>query len=782
MRGRRILREIGIFTAFLVLAVVLTWPFAKNIHTVVPDMGDPLLNTFIIDWGLHSFTHNPLGLFDAPFYQPAIYTLAYSENLTAVALLMLPFHLLGAAPLTVYNIAFLLGFALAGYGASVLARVCGRSLFASMVAGVFFAFCPFKFDHLAHIQIIWSGWLPLMFAALFVYWRGPTAGRAALLGAAFVMNGLTNIHWLLFGSFTLAATIVLLSIIEWPDWKKLAGVVAALVIGSAILLPFLIPYRVVSKAYSMQRSPDEVMFYSATWQDWLFASPRSLLYGQIPNGMETHGERFLFPGVVPLFLALAALFMVAPKPGRTVVIAPRPVNRGLVRLLDALIVIFAVATYVGAASADFKIRLFHHTLVSIDNAALPAFYLLIAVVLRLALRMPRAFGAPARTLSEWLNESRFTAEEWGGLMWIAIGVIGSLGLHGLLHEFLYRHVEAYRSMRVPARWAIIAYLGLVIWSSLGVDLLLRARRGFRWSAAAAAIAVFMLLDVSARVRWQQMVVEPPKVYQWLRTAPLNGYVLELPTTGFSVEFLYLLNNTYHHRPIMNGTSGFEPPVHAALREMTERGEINDVFLNELEQHHCELVVVHVDWLGRQRDPTIRWLIDELKSGRLVFVRRFDHDIEGDYVFALTHNAPDWQRFRGPQTRDAAGLTPDEEALRFLQGQSTYNSSTFFSLDSPRWEEVHHGPLRVSGWALSPNGISHVRIRLSGGAKVYEAKFTDRVDVQKRWPWYPKTIHAGFMTVLEKRPKGFPRETNLQLEVVDGAGNVTRWFDIPVTWD
>src|SRR5205823_5426408 len=180
-----------------------------------------------------------------------------------------------------HNIAFLLGFALAGYGASVLARVCGRSLFASMVAGVIFAFCPFKLDHLSHIQIIWSGWLPLMFAALFHYWRRPSTSRAALLAAAFVMNGLTNIHWLLFGSFTLAATIVFLSIIEWRDWKTLVRVALAIAIGSALLLPVLIPYRVVSQAYGMKRAPDEVMYYSATWQDWLFAPPRSLLYGEI---------------------------------------------------------------------------------------------------------------------------------------------------------------------------------------------------------------------------------------------------------------------------------------------------------------------------------------------------------------------------------------------------------------------------------------------------------------------------------------------------------------------
>lgn len=780
MSIRDFLRECSIFAVYAVLAVVLTWPFAQNLRTAVPDMGDPILNTFIVNWDQYAFTHAPLQLFDAPLYVPSLYPLAYSENLVAIALLSFPFYFFGAAPLLVYNIAFLLGFAVAGYGMSVLARVCGRSLFASLVAGVFFAFCPFKVDHLSHIQIIWSGFLPLMFAALFAYWRRPTTWGAVWIGAAFVMNGLSNIHWLLFGSFTLAITIVFLMLVDWRGWKTLAPVIASLALGSVLLLPFLLPYRAVSHKYDAKRSPDEVMFYSATWQDWLFATPRNLLWGHLATDADSRAERKLFPGGMPIFLALAAIFLTR----RSLLPASREEGAGrtgerLLPFLDVAIIVFAIATYIGAASTNFEIRLFHRRFISIDNAALPAFYLLIAILARLSIRFPRAFGD--KNLREWIRESRFGLEEWSALIWIAIGVIGSLGLHALLHEFLYRHVEAFRGLRVPARWACVAYIGIAVWAALGIDLLLRARRGIQWSVAATAIAVVSLLDVSARVRWQQMIIDPPPVDRWLRTAPLHGLVTELPMSGWFCQFLYLFGSTEHHRPIMNGTSGFEPPLHQELRDMAERGEMNDVFLAKLEQRHCELVVVHADWLGNQRKATMRWLNEEVASGRLAFVRRFDHWIEGDYVFALT-NTNDWQRFRGKQTPDAAGFTPDQEAQRFLHGDPTYNASTFWSLDQPRSDSQHHGPLHVAGWTLSPNGIAHVRVRINGGEKTYDARLTDRLDVAARWPWYPKTQHAGFELTIPKRPKGMSREINLQLEIVDGAGNVSRWIDIPVDWD
>ena len=92
--------------------------------------------------------------------------LAFSENMTGIALVVLPFHLAGLPPLAVYNIALLLGFAFSGYGAFVLARVITRNTSAALVAGVFHAFGSFKIAHVQHLQIVWSGWLPLLLAAI----------------------------------------------------------------------------------------------------------------------------------------------------------------------------------------------------------------------------------------------------------------------------------------------------------------------------------------------------------------------------------------------------------------------------------------------------------------------------------------------------------------------------------------------------------------------------------------------------------------------------------------
>ncbi|HEX6179078.1 MAG TPA: hypothetical protein VF057_12015, partial [Thermoanaerobaculia bacterium] len=78
---RTAVREVAVFILFLALAIALTWPLAIRIDTTVPDLGDPLLNAWILDWVSYALVHQPLDLFDAPIFHPAELPLAYSENL-----------------------------------------------------------------------------------------------------------------------------------------------------------------------------------------------------------------------------------------------------------------------------------------------------------------------------------------------------------------------------------------------------------------------------------------------------------------------------------------------------------------------------------------------------------------------------------------------------------------------------------------------------------------------------------------------------------------------------
>jgi hypothetical protein len=781
--GFRLLREAGAFAFFLIFTIVLTWPVAVRLDTATSDLGDPLLNTWILDWDLYSITTSPAHIYDANIFYPAKYPLAYSENIFGIALVALPFYFFGFTPLAVYNIAFLLGFAFCGYGAFVLGRVLTRSTAAGLVAGILYSFVNFRTDHLAHIQFVWGGWMPMMLAALFHYWRRPTTRNAVLLAICVLMNGLTNIHQFLFGTTAIVFSIALLAILSTRfKWRTLTGAALATVIALAFMVPLLLPYKHVSEMYGMVRDRGAALWGSATWTDWLSANGRNRAYGEITDPKNIQGEKVLFPGLMMLFLTGSALLIDRRK--LPVVLDAHAVPRWLLRALDFFIVAMAFGTYLGAASGPrFHWKLFHHTILSLQGSAMPCGLMTVAILIRLSLQLPRGMsGDSLQSLRTAAARSRVPIELWVLLLWIVLGVLGSLGLHAFVHTFLYDRFTAFRSMRVPARWATDAYVGLAGASACGAAAWIDSRRTKigRWSVAALLIAL-SIHDVLPIIRWEHAVNIADPAYVWMRDTKFTGGTLEFPVSEGIAQFLYEFGATIHHKPLMNGTSGFEPPLHTKIVELSQQKPIPDTLVPLLARNDCHFLLVHDDWLRGASAPTHAWLTKEIALGRVGFIRRFDHRGGGDYLFAVIQNVPNWHDLRPPDHRDGAGYTDDQELQRALRGDSTYMGRSFGVVDTPHSDETINGPLTVTGWALSPNGLSSVDVLLHNGMYRFHAAPTSRIDVKMKFPWYPRVREAGFTITFDKRPRGVPQWTDVQVEIIDGKGARTRLPDTVIRW-
>jgi hypothetical protein len=783
-RIRSASREVLIFAAYLLLSITITWPLARTLGTSVSDLGDPLLNTWILDWTSHALTHNPLGLFDPPMYVPSLHPLAYSEHLAGIALLTFPFHLAGVTPVTLYNIAMLLGFALSGYAAFVLARMFTRCFLAAFTAGIFYAFVSFKFDHLAHLQIVvGSVWIAFVLAALLAWWRQPTWKRAALFAAAFVMNGLTNIYFLLFAAAAVGLSLAFLFFAgERRVWKVWLRMAAALLVSGLILLPFLQPYRVVSKAYNMKRPPEEVLAGSGDWSDWMRATTRSRWYGNLVLPEHHRHEHELFPGLFALTMLAAAIVLhrrtpnEATPPGTSRSPSPR-----LLRTLDVCILILFLTSILGAmAEPRIALYLFGRIIAAVRGSDVPLMALLLFSLFRLSLRMPHAVGGgEGRTLRDVLASSRFPIGAWVAALWIVIGVFGSFGLRAFFYSFLFQRIEAYQSMRSPGRWAVITYAGLAVWVALGVTALIAHRPRIKRLAFGTALAVLAYVDLLPVLRWDQVLAEPAPVYRWIAKERV-GPVLEWPVDDW-LAFRFLLGSTVHHVPLMNGSSGFEPPVHRAIRIAWEEKRYADS-VTLAERNGCRILVIHRHW-WYEDDPVklVETIRAGLASGRLQFLGHHDHEMEGDFVFAVTRNFPDWQRLRAPDIPNGAGHLPAHTLQRFLAQEPVYAGSTFGQLEQPAHLGVVTGPLQVSGWTMSPHGIRQVVVLLDQGRYRYEAQRAQRPELTKQYSWYYEGL-PGFTLTLDKRPRGVPVETNVQIEVVDGSGKHTLFEDHSITWE
>ena len=95
-------------------------------------------------------------------------------------------------------VAFLLTFALSGLTTYWLGVELTGRRYAGWVAGVAFAFAPYRMDQLAHIRVLASFWMPVVMLGLHRYYRDGHTWWLVLFAGATVTQGLKNGYYLLF--------------------------------------------------------------------------------------------------------------------------------------------------------------------------------------------------------------------------------------------------------------------------------------------------------------------------------------------------------------------------------------------------------------------------------------------------------------------------------------------------------------------------------------------------------------------------------------------------------
>ena len=66
----------------------------------------------------------------------------------------------------VHNLLLLGAMAGSGVAMFALARYLTGSRAAGVIAGIVFAFAPYRFEHAMHMELQWAMWMPLAFLAL----------------------------------------------------------------------------------------------------------------------------------------------------------------------------------------------------------------------------------------------------------------------------------------------------------------------------------------------------------------------------------------------------------------------------------------------------------------------------------------------------------------------------------------------------------------------------------------------------------------------------------------
>jgi hypothetical protein len=299
-------RHLALAIAGLCLfGVVLLFPQLMAMDSV-PDLGDPLFSMWRIGWVNRQLLGDPRPLFDANIFYPERLTLTYSDSMLLPALFAAPLLALGIHPVITYNLLMLSGFIFSAVATYVLVSRLTGSPRAAFIAAVIYGFYPYRFEHYSHLELQFTQWMPLSLLAIHRFVETSRMRHAVLAALAVVAQLYSSMYYAVFFLFYGATVFCVLAL---GRKLKLRGIVKPACIAGGLALALAVPLArpyLVAQMVKGDRDVPAVTMFSATASDYLRAHERSALYGpHLLPGRKI--ERALFPGVLPIVLAIASL-------------------------------------------------------------------------------------------------------------------------------------------------------------------------------------------------------------------------------------------------------------------------------------------------------------------------------------------------------------------------------------------------------------------------------------------------------------------------------------------
>jgi hypothetical protein len=553
MSTARLVHALGPPLAYLVLAVVFTWPLSAHLTTATGGGLDPLLQTWVLAWDAHALITDPRTVWHAPIFFPYPETLAYSDHHLLLAMMTLPLIITGG-PVLAYNLLVLTSYALTGWAVYLLARdMLARTddmrmrIVGAFAAGALFAFGTYRMTHVVHLQLLQTAWLPL--ALLFLrrlLCDSETGNRrwrnAALFGLFAGIQCATALYYAYFAALALGLSITVrlrdvLNYQRQPDfWQRIGGLALGGALAVLIAAPVTLPYIRVYEYLGVVRSLRELDNWSAPLQAYLAVVPTNWLYGGRGAWFAASGGEFaLFPGFVTAVLAVASLALA---------VWERIGNKKS-----------ALSALIGASDAIFLAVL-----------AFCAWVLSLGVGIRL--------------------------ERGGEMLPIPMP-----------YATLYERIPGFGALRVPARWAMLTHLALALLASFAlvrVGQWLRSMVNYRLALIIPAVIGTVALVEHASFPLPLATIPTPKpVYAWLGTQRDMRALLELPVgpvpRGAELERITerQFHQIHHWKPLAAGYSGVIPFGTTDLLRRVQRLPDDDT-LRYLALIGIDTLVIHCD--------------------------------------------------------------------------------------------------------------------------------------------------------------------------------------------
>jgi hypothetical protein len=433
---------------------------------IANDPGDPLLTAAILKWNA---THVPLtdGWYQFPIFYPTPDTLTFSEHLLGLSVIASPVYWLTRDLVVTYNIVLLFTFPLCAMAMYALVVRLTGSAAGAFVAGLAFAFAPYRASQLPHIQMLATFWAPLALLGLHVYLDTGRRRWLALYGAAWVLQGAANGYALVMFS-TLVGLWILWFVIGGRKWPALLMIGLATVIAFVPLAPVLYRYTSVHSHFGFVRGFSEIRSFSADVGALLCAPSSLTFWGWVRVKCGPEGE--LFPGVAMIGLFLVGLVAMVVSTWQSASVQTRNLVTLFRRLLLLVTAVYALVIIVLLISGPFMFEI-GALRVQATGLRKPMQVMTITLILALALSPGlRSMVRQSRTMVFYLLAAIVTWLLALGPRMMFMGSEGARGPYELLMS-----LPGVDSLRVPARFWLMTTICLSVVAGLVVARFIRDR-------------------------------------------------------------------------------------------------------------------------------------------------------------------------------------------------------------------------------------------------------------------------------------------------------------------
>ena len=541
------------FLLYTLVAVAATWPLVRDMRTrIASDPGDPILNTSILVWNATTVPYSS-AYWNAPHYFPTTGVTTLTENLLGMYPVSGPVYWLTRNPLLAYNLSHFLSWPLSAFAVWLLVRLLTRREDAALVAGLAFGFSPFRAPAFGHMQTLATFGLPFALAAMHGYLEDGRRRWLLLLGVSWLQLGLANGYYILYGGLFLGLWAIYFCSPR-AAWPRVPAMVLAGAVASIPLIPVLVIYRRIHEALGLHRTIFEILYFSAYPASWFEVWSDVRLWSHVlPQGKDN-----MFPG--PAVLVLAALGIGAAMRRRA---GGRPGHQTTTRVLAAIVFVSTAAILIGlytgpidTAVGGVPVRM--RNLNRAFEVLLLAGVALVAVTPRarraLAARSAFVFYASGIVVSALLACGPV----------LHAGSVAQVNSSAVLDPAPYgwlMQLPGFYELRAPAQLKMVHLMFLAVTAGFGYA---GVRPKQAWGGAV-FLAVASIAVVADGWTGPSPMEAPPALWTSAEPADRPEPLLELPL-GPETDYGSTYRASLHHRRVMNGVSGYDPPHYVALRE------------------------------------------------------------------------------------------------------------------------------------------------------------------------------------------------------------------------